>query len=214
MVIQITNRYFPSNTYLVIKDGTDKCLIIDPGLDFESIDSSLKKHNLDPVAILCTHGHFDHIGCIAELKVNYHRLPYYLHEADLKLAKSANFFTKLAKINNWIAHVDPDHIIRGKSEKVQIQGFEIEFENYPGHSAGSCVIKHGNLFFTGDLIYKNGVGFNNFPGENKKQLKASILGLFEVNSDVMIYPGHGESDTLSNIKTNNTTLINFLHSEQ
>ena len=84
-------------------------------------------------------------------------------------------------------------------------------ENFPGHTAGSCVINFQKYLFTGDLIYKSGLGFNNFPGENKNQLKSSILELFNsYPSDFLALPGHGQPETLQNIKTHNLELKNFL----
>ena len=90
--------------------------------------------------------------------------------------------------------------------------FDLNIFNFPGHSEGSCIIQSNNLLFSGDIIYKNGLGFNNFPGENKANLKDSILKIFEIfPSDSIVYPGHGESEYLMNIKHNNQDLINFLH---
>lgn len=193
------------------KEGANECIIIDPGVDFESIQQAILILALKPIAIACTHGHFDHLGCIAQLKKALGNLPYALHEKDFKLAKAANFFGKLAKINLWIEHVKPDVLFTGIEGELNFGAFHLRFENLPGHSDGSCILVIGNSIFSGDLIYSKGVGFNNFPGENKAELKQSILRLCSsYQPQFMVYPGHGESATLAQIQENNQELKDFL----
>jgi glyoxylase-like metal-dependent hydrolase (beta-lactamase superfamily II) len=211
VVHRVKNRFFPSNTYLLVKKGANACIIIDPGVDFDSIQQSIHDLALEPIAIACTHGHFDHLGCIAPLKKAFGNLPYALHQKDFKLAKAANFFGKLAKINVWIEHVKPDLLFTGQKGELNFGTFDLRFENFPGHSDGSCILVNGNSIFGGDLIYSKGVGFNNFPGENKVELKQSILRLLSrYEPQSMIYPGHGESATLAQIQENNQELNEFL----
>jgi hydroxyacylglutathione hydrolase len=211
VVHRVKNRFFPSNTYLLSKEGGNSCIIIDPGVDFESIQQAIHELALEPIAIVCTHGHFDHVGCIVPLKKAFGNLPYALHHKELKLAKAANFFGKLAKLSVWIEYVKPDVLLEGTSGEVSFGSFQIQYENFPGHSDGSCILVLGNSIFGGDLIYSKGVGFNNFPGENKEELKQSILRLCSVyHSLFRIYPGHGESATLAQIQETNQELNDFL----
>jgi hydroxyacylglutathione hydrolase len=211
VVYRVKNRFFPSNTYFLAKEGTNECIIIDPGVDFESIQQAIHDLDLEPIAIACTHGHFDHLGCIAPLKKAFGNLPYALHEKDFKLAKAANFFGKLAKINVWIEYIKPDVLFTGLKGELNFGAFVLRFENFPGHSDGSCILVIGNSIFGGDLIYSKGVGFNNFPGENKEELKQSISKLLNgYQQQSMVYPGHGESATLAQIQENNQELNEFL----
>lgn len=211
VIHRVKNRFFPSNTYLLTSVGTHECIIIDPGVDFESIQQTIHDLTLVPIAIACTHGHFDHLGCIAPLKKAFGDLPYALHEKDFKLAKAANFFGKLAKINVWIEYVKPDLLLTGQKGELKFGTFFIRFENFPGHSDGSSILVIGNSIFGGDLIYSKGVGFNNFPGENKAELRQSILRLCaSYQPHYMVYPGHGESATLAQIQENNQELNEFL----
>ena len=211
LVHKVKNRFFPSNTYLLTHEGDKECVIIDPGVDFDSIYQAIMHLGLSPIAIVCTHGHFDHLGCIALLKKAFGNLPYALHEKELKLAKAANFFAKLAKLNLWIEFVKPDVLLIGPSGQMAFGNFVLRYENFPGHSDGSCILVHNQTIFGGDLIYNKGVGFNNFPGENKSELKQSILRLITIyHPQSMVYPGHGESATLAMIQKNNQELNNFL----
>lgn len=212
MVIQVKNRFFPSNTYLIKSEVNMECVVIDPGLDSETIHKTICENNLIPVAILCTHGHFDHVAGVALLKKEFGNIPYYLHKDDLKIAKSANFYLKLAKIKHWIEYVPPDYLFEEKAQNIDISGFTFQVFQFPGHSDGSCVIKYENQLFSGDIIYKKGLGFNNFPGENTHVLKESIkklIALFKM--DILVYPGHGDFEILKNIVTKNSELLQFLN---
>jgi hydroxyacylglutathione hydrolase len=207
----VRNKFFPSNTYLLQSGKDNTCLIIDPGLDTALIDATITELGLRPVAILATHGHFDHIGSVSVFKEKF-QIPYYLHEADLKISQSANFYLKIAKIDFKIKTPVPDVLLKGKTETLDVEGFKIAVHHFPGHSNGSCVFLHKDCLFSGDIIYKKGLGFNNFPGENLVKLKQSMLELFDTfPADTLVLPGHGEPEFLGNIKAGNQELINFLN---
>jgi hydroxyacylglutathione hydrolase len=204
-------KIFSSNTYIFKNRLNDDCVIIDPGFDIELICKDLLENNLKPIAIISTHGHFDHIGSVTFFK-NKFKIPFYIHEADSKIMQSANFYLKIARIDHKIEIPKPEVLFKEKKETIIIGNFEFYIYNFPGHSSGSCIIQHDNYLFTGDIMYKKGLGFNNFPGEDKAKLKHSIQVVFETFSDdSLVLPGHGDSDYLRNIKNNNQELIYFLN---
>lgn len=212
MVYTIRNEIFPSNTYLLTSQ--EKCIVIDPGLNFDLIDAAIIEKNLIPIAIIATHGHFDHIGSAQNIIEKYN-IPFYIHKADYKMTQSANFFLKIARINHMIKTPKPSNIIQGEHTILNFDGFfPIEITNFEGHSDGSCVIQYENYIFTGDMIYANCIIPNSFPGENLNKLRDSIVKLFNSYPDeTIVYPGHGRSATLKEIKDQNKDLEKFL-SEQ
>ncbi len=207
----IRNRkLFPSNTYLYTNDTDNECIIIDPGFDYELIKMMVEERPLKPIAVISTHGHFDHVGGAAYLKKHFN-IPFYLHEADLKICKSANFYLKIAKVHQQIETPIPDYLFKGEYEKLLLGGFELEVFNLPGHSPGSCVIKIKDNLFSGDILYKNGLGSGSIPREDEKMLKHSIKKIFNIfNGEHRIFPGHGPSDFLDAIKNNNIELKKYL----
>jgi hydroxyacylglutathione hydrolase len=212
IVHNIRNRFFSSNTYLLTEKETKETVVIDPGVDFDRIWMTIEDLGLLPVGIICTHGHFDHLGCVSLLKKKYNNIPFALHQRDIIIAKAANFYAKLAKLQLWIDFVSPDIIMSGNAGTLEFSSYKLHYVNYPGHTDGSCVINISNLIFSGDFIYNKGLGINNLPGENKAILKRSIEFFFnDYSNDFMIYPGHGEPNSLHAIRQGNMELNNFLN---
>jgi len=206
----VENGIFQSNTYLLTNASDSTCVIFDPGLDFEAIDAEIRRLNLQPIAIFSTHGHFDHIGSAANFQSEYD-IPFYLHELDIKMARSANFFLHIAKLNHTIITPTPDIVLKGDRGDVVVGRFNIQYYNLPGHSNGSCVFKVQNNLFTGDIIYRRGLGLESMPRENKDLLKESIKKMYLLFSDDdLVFPGHGSSEYIGRIKSSNLALKDFI----
>ena len=206
----IKNNFFPSNTYIVINNLTKESIIIDPGLDKDEIQKKINLLSIKPVGIIATHGHFDHVGSAYFFKEKY-RIPFYLHEADFKILKSANFYLKIANLENKIKIPEPDFFFKKNKELLTLAGFSLEIYNFPGHSPGSCCIKIDDFLFSGDILYKNGLGLPTIPRADKKLLKQSIIMLFKTfNSNIIAFPGHGAQEFVGLIEQNNNELKKFL----
>jgi glyoxylase-like metal-dependent hydrolase (beta-lactamase superfamily II) len=185
-------------------------VIIDPGLDHQAILTAIREWELTPIAILSTHGHFDHIGGVASIQ-NEYDIPFYLHELDLKLLQSANFFLLVAKIKHRISIPEPSVLFTQKREKIIIGNFSFDIFHLPGHSNGSCAFQFDKYLFTGDILYKTGIGRESMPREDKVILKESIRDIFLNFSDnLLVLPGHGSSEYLGKIKEENSELKLFL----
>jgi glyoxylase-like metal-dependent hydrolase (beta-lactamase superfamily II) len=204
-----TSGEFSSNAYFCELDGGQEGILIDPGLDGKAIDADLMANNQHPVAIVCTHGHFDHAGS-AEYFQRKYGVKIYMHKNDLKTYKSSNFLLMAFKIDQRIVLADEISCIENDSF-LRVQNVQLYFRSTPGHTPGSCIIQLGNSWFTGDTLYSKRVGLSKLPGEDSVKLKLSILSLWnDLTSKVNIYPGHGESSSGEMVKTNNKELNKFL----
>jgi hydroxyacylglutathione hydrolase len=208
-MLRIVDPHLRANTYLVETAIPGGVVVIDPGLDTAAIMHALDTQSLRPAAIACTHGHFDHVGSAHELQQAY-GAPIYLHRGDAKLIRSANFMLMACRIDRRITVPSIDGLVDDGAQ-IDIDGEPLEFIHAPGHTPGSCLIKFRDSIFTGDTIYRDGIGLVDFPGEDKCILRDSILRVWDLLDDESwARPGHGGSARFGELKTLNTALRRFL----
>jgi len=197
-----------TNCYLVIDQNTQQCLIIDPADNANFISEQILRQNLKPVAILATHGHFDHILAADELQMAFaspaeasakEGLPFYINEKDLflvkNLQKNASFWTK-----RTIVEKSPDKISFFSSNiKYQISNIKFEVIPTPGHTPGSVCFyfPKEKILFSGDTLFADGVGRTDLSYSSPNDLQNSLKKLAQLPRETKIYPGHGKSADLS-----------------
>jgi len=198
-VHQYTLGELATNSYLVESQG--KCLIIDPADLPEFLAEKIYLLNLKPQAIVATHGHFDHLLGARGLELIF-KIPFFINHQDQflvkKIKQSAEFWLKrpfeepLPKIGKELKDKD----------KLKIGNEVLEVIATPGHTPGSvCFInKKNKILFSGDLVFKEGVGRTDFSYGSEKTLEKSIAKILKLSDDYIIYPGHGELTTLGEFK--------------
>jgi glyoxylase-like metal-dependent hydrolase (beta-lactamase superfamily II) len=208
-VWRVTSEFLDENCYLLEVGDHQTCLVIDPGLDCDAIEEAIQEINLTPKAILCTHGHFDHVGSARRLQDVY-QCPVFLHSDDEKTLRSSNFMLMALGSERRIELPEVSWLF-GQKPQLQYGGNTVTFILVPGHSPGSCVIHIGNLAFTGDSLYAKRLGLSKLPTGKPDELKFSIRLLFDtLPSETFILPGHGSSQSLLWIQENNLELQTFL----
>lgn len=200
-VKRIVCGVFQTNTYLLEID--DEALLIDPASKPEKIIDILGDKKL--LGILLTHGHFDHIKAVDGLYEKY-KCPIYLNEEDVELVKDKHAAESFM-ISNCPTISKP--ITSLKEEKMNIGPFEFEVIFTPGHTKGSVCFKFENDLFTGDTLFKCGVGRTDLKGGDNKALKSSLRILKNLDSNLFIHPGHDGQSLLEYEKMNNPYLYNL-----
>lgn len=214
---RVTNTELGTNSYLLSAPGQtgpgSACTIIDPGLDRTKLEKAIYDTGWLPESVLCTHGHFDHVGGAAWLQQRF-GVPVFLCPADLKLAKLSNFMMAAFKMKNRIEL--PDFTVLDALKTADIAmivsaGRQFIFHAMPGHTIGSCVIAVDSLLFSGDSLYARRIGLSKLPGEDHEQLRNSLRWLFSwVNGQVLVMPGHGGEATIDEIHACNSELHAFM----
>jgi len=209
-VWRIRNRGFISNTYIALLEEQGNCIVIDPGLDLRRIEETLVHLQVRPVGILCTHGHFDHIGSAAPLQDRF-AAPVHLHPDDSGLLARANFLMMICKAEGRI-HIPSVDVELVEGMDLRSGQDTIRVMHAPGHTPGSCLLQFRDVVFTGDTLYRDSAGLVKFPGEDQRILRTSLLRALDYLPDSsLVCPGHGGAGFLHEIKRNNHELNMFLH---
>lgn len=169
---------FYTNCYIV-----DRKIIIDPGVDaFDFVKSHVKK----PVAIINTHGHFDHIWDDKKIK-EYFDIPIYIHKNDAFMLEEDIFGYNSPKVKADVLMEEGEY---------EIGGYEVKIRHFPGHTPGSVTIEIGDEMFSGDFIFDGSIGRVDFPYSDPLDMKKSIKKFLEIPYDKRVLPGHGAATTI------------------
>ena len=173
---------YQTNCYIVTIDEKD--FIIDPGL---GATEWVMNNVTNPVAILNTHGHFDHVWSNSELQEKL-KIPLYTPQEDKMLLGSSNWMPSLPPST-------PDVEVK-QNEEFDFDGVKVKFRYFPGHTPGSSTIEIDKAMFSGDFIFEKSIGRVDFPFSDPAQMKDSLLRFKELDFDKTIYPGHGNTTTI------------------
>lgn len=199
----IVNGSLGENAYLIGADGQKNCAVIDPG-EAGPVLSALEKSGLTCEAILLTHGHFDHIGGVREVKEKT-GAKIYIHEADAGMLQSGRLSLAVL-VGGHVPSAEADVLLRG-GETLTIAGLNIRVLHTPGHTKGGVcyAIESERALFSGDTLFHTDAGRTDFPGGSAEDLFRSITErLYTLEGDYAVYPGHEESTTLNEERMHNS----------
>ena len=186
-----------ANCFLVY-DEENNAVIIDPGAEPDYILSEIESLGLKPLAILLTHAHFDHFGAAAEVIEKY-QIPLYVHTLDRPMVTSAEY-SLAVQLGFGAMYRRPDENFIRTFEDNETLKFSEELEflviHTPGHSPGSSCFRHGEILFSGDTLFRDGVGRVDFEGGNIHDMRKSLARLGALEGDCKVYTGHYAETTL------------------
>ena len=136
--------------------------------------------------------------------------PFYLHFEDQRLLNHANLYLKLSHGSKFIQIPKVDYYFDQIKTPIQINDFSIQVLFTPGHTKGSVCLKIEDYLFTGDTILKGEIGRIDLPGGDKSFLGNSLKIISKLPENTILYPGHGESTSLSNELRYNKSFIDVI----
>lgn len=197
IIKRIPTGQLEANCYIISDSEVGDAIVIDPGDEPDIIIEAIG--TLKVKYIVLTHGHFDHVGAVPEIKAHT-GAQVAIHEDDLPLyeavsAQAAHWGFKLPDMPK------PDLLLK---EGDTIGGGEpLTVIHTPGHSPGSMCLYTEGVVITGDTLFMGSVGRTDFPGGSMPKLKQSFRRLMSLPDDTAVLPGHGPGTTIGKEKTEN-----------
>lgn len=193
------------NTY-VVSDELGQALIFDPGAEAEKIIAWIEENKWQPLAILLTHCHYDHIGALDQLRDHF-KIHAYVHEIEQTFLSNPDLnlsvftpspFTQRAAENVWSAEEDQ-----------KIASFTFKVIHTPGHSPGHVIyhFDEDQFIISGDLVFQGSIGRTDLPKADPNQLMKSIdQAIKPLDPAYQLFPGHGNKTSIGDELANNPFL--------
>ena len=199
-LIVITNQLgdFMTNCYTVYNAVTRDAVLIDPASNARFLNNILVNEQLNCVAILLTHGHYDHIGALPELmELVGHKVPIYAsaEEEDVLNDPRKNLSTMLS---GQVVTVKPDILLQDDQE-IELLDTKLRCFLVPGHTKGGMCyyFAENGILFSGDTLFARSIGRSDFPtGDGIKLVKSIKEKLMTLPDETIVYPGHNERTTI------------------
>lgn len=195
---------FATNTYVVGREGTDTCWIVDPSFDPAPLLKHLRTHDLRPVGIVLTHAHCDHVAGIPDVLRAYPGLPILLHDAERDWPGDPEL--NLSLFSGSPISVPGPTASLADGQTLDLAGCPWRILHTPGHSPGGVTLVHDDsrTALVGDTLFAGSIGRTDFPGSSHDQLARSIRErLYGLPDETTILPGHGPASTIGRERRTN-----------
>jgi hydroxyacylglutathione hydrolase len=208
---------FQTNCYVLAPAAGEACIVVDPGQDaVEPLEELLAEHRLTPVAVLLTHGHFDHTFSVAPV-CDGHDVPAWIHPGDremladpmkgLSAQAQQMFFGGRIELREprEVRHLDDGAVL-------ELAGLTLTVDHTPGHTPGSAVFRTPTddgveVVLAGDTLFAGSIGRTDLPGGDLGQMMASLRDkLLVLDDSAVVLPGHGPSTTVGRERASNPFL--------
>lgn len=198
------------NCYFLVGEHNRDTIIFDPGAEPDTLKNIVEEHKLNPIAIVLTHAHHDHIGALNEIRDTYD-IPVYQNriEKEWLADPMQNGSGRHPELEDVIV-TKPADVYLDEMGPFSIGEFDFEMQHVPGHSPGSTVFifKDNGFAIVGDVIFNGSVGRTDFPGYGSHEtlIEGIHKHIVPLPGEMVLFPGHGPETTVQNELNNNPFL--------
>ena len=199
----ITLGPIATNCFFAIDDDGNTA-IIDPAANPARVNQLIEENGLKPVAILLTHGHFDHIGGVMGIKRKFPDVKVYIGEKDAPMLPAA--------INNktWAQFITPENyeglkadVLVNEGDEIEVGSLKFKVLHTPGHTRGGVCYICEDCLFSGDTLFRHECGRTDLEGGSYTEILRSLKRLHDLKGDYNVLPGHEELSTLAEERVHN-----------
>lgn len=212
-----------TNCYVVATGPGTECVIIDPGKDSAAgVDQIVAEHKLKPVSVLVTHGHVDHMWCVAPVAGTYDATAY-IHPNDRHLLANPmagmSPETTSMLLGGKYEFAEPDNVEELTDlQTLQLAGLDFVVDHTPGHTEGSVTFRSpygeqdiAEIMFSGDLLFQGSIGRTDLPGGDHPTMLRSLRDkVLTLPDNIVVLPGHGEQTDIGRERRTNPFLLDLI----
>jgi hydroxyacylglutathione hydrolase len=208
-----------TNCYVAATEPGSECVVIDPGKDAApGVAEVVREHSLKPVAVLVTHGHVDHMWCVAPVAGTYDATAW-IHPEDRHLLANPmagmSAETTQLLLGGKYAFAEPDDVRElDDGQHLELAGLTFTVDHTPGHTRGSVTFRspYGDdipeVMFSGDLLFQGSIGRTDLPGgDHPTMLNSLRTKVLTLADDIVVLPGHGEQTSIGRERATNPFLL-------
>jgi glyoxylase-like metal-dependent hydrolase (beta-lactamase superfamily II) len=209
-----------TNCYVVATAPGSECVVIDPGMEAtEGVARVVEEHRLKPVSVLVTHGHVDHMFCVAPVAGGYDATAW-IHPGDRHLLTDplSGMSPESARmmLGGDYSWEEPDDVRElGDLQELELAGIRFVVDHTPGHTEGSVTFRSpypdvdevSEVMFSGDLLFAGSIGRTDLPGgDHPTMLHSLATKVLPLADDIVVLPGHGEQTSIGRERATNPFL--------
>jgi hydroxyacylglutathione hydrolase len=207
---------FQTNCYVVASAAGEACIVVDPGQDaVEPLEALLAEHRLTPVAVLLTHGHFDHTFSVAPV-CDGHDVPAWIHpdDRDMLADPMKGMSTQASAFFGGRIELREPREVRTLDDgaALELAGLTLGVAHAPGHTEGSVIFSTPTeegveVIIAGDTLFAGSIGRTDLPGGDFAKMQASLRDVILSRDDsAVVLPGHGPTTTIGRERLSNPYL--------
>jgi hydroxyacylglutathione hydrolase len=209
-----------TNCYVVANGPGEECVVIDPGMDATpGVADVVREHRLRPAAVLVSHGHIDHMFCVAPVAGAYDSTAY-IHPADRALLtdpmSGLSPESAAMLLGGDYSFAEPEAVTEiDDGDVLDVAGLRFTVDHTPGHTPGSVTFTSSYddapdataVLFSGDLLFAGSIGRTDLPGgDHLTMLHSLATKVLPLDDSIVVLPGHGEQTTIGRERAYNPYL--------